>query len=147
MHQALFTEEQLQRYRAIPFEFQGRGFAGGDCLNIPLLVFKEKFGIFLQDYTSYPENLDTLKTSLFEEQRHLWPIKEELTLEQWGAGLSHQARVGDILLFNLNKCVCHCGVVVQPGYFLHTSEGGTSVTSISHPRWLKTLRSIWRLDI
>lgn len=144
---SLFTEAELQRYRAIPFEFQGRGFSGGDCLNIPLLVFAEKFGITLQDYKEYPENFDTREDSLFEEQRHLWPIREELTLGQWGAGLSYQACVGDVLLFNRNRCVCHCGVVVQSGYFLHTSEGGTALTSISHPRWLSSLRTIWRLDI
>lgn len=106
-----------EKYLHIKYKHSGRGWGAGDCFNLLQLFYKEEFGIQIPDTGDYTED---------------WYRTADLMLEQ--VGPMGFIRVddpgpGDLVLFSRRGRVCHCGVLIDSEYFLHTTRKGTAIHS------------------
>ena len=124
------------KYLRIKYQHLGRGWEGGDCLNLLLLFYREELGIDLPDYTpGYEENWAELGQNLFLEQR------ESQGFHQIGSPVH-----GNAILFHINNKVLHCGVVIDPevGTFLHTSRNGSRIDNYITSLWAHRVYGFYR---
>lgn len=102
----------VQSYLDIPFRDNGRDRTGVDCYGLVRLVYHDRLGI---DLPSYAEQYETANDT-----------KEILRLIQGSVGSSwHEVPMTDAqpydgVMFRIAGQPTHCGVVVNPPWFLHT---------------------------
>ena len=107
-----------EKYLYIKYRHAGRGWEAGDCFNLLQLLYAEEFAIRIPDTGTYPED---------------WWRTSDLMLEQIGSmGFTPivASAPGDLVLFSRRGRVCHCGVLLDSEYFLHTTKKGTAVHSL-----------------
>lgn len=124
------------KYLRIKYLHLGRGWEGGDCLNLLLLFYREELGIELADCVpSYDENWAEQGLNFFLDHR-----------ESQGFFQVQTPKVGDALLFQVNNRVLHCGVVIDPvqGLFLHTSRKGTRIDNYVVSVWAQRVYGFYR---
>ena len=112
----------------IPFLDRGRDRAGLDCWGLLRLVEREVFGVEVPSFSGdYGDVRDHARIAeLIEANLPGWdPVVEPdpaTGLCDFGAG-----RPGDGVLLRRRGGPLHVGVVVAPGWMLHTEEGTASV--------------------
>lgn len=105
------------KYLLIPYKHCGRGWGGGDCLNLLRLFYSEELGIELDDHSGYDEHWYRTKNLMLD------------FVEPMGFIEVAAPEYGDLILLTKRGRVCHCGVFIDTEYFIHTSRSGTAVHS------------------
>lgn len=106
-------------YVGIPFLERGRDRAGCDCWGLARLVLGERFGVDVPSYTSDYESV--------ADTRKLAALAERSRADGWVEVALPEARPGDVLLLRLSGLPIHVGLVVAPGWMLHTKKATDSV--------------------
>jgi cell wall-associated NlpC family hydrolase len=120
-------------YMKIQHRHLGRGWETGDCLNLVRLFYERELGIELPD-AIYSETWAS-------EGQHFM----ELVPPTWGfVETDRPLQFGDVLTFRYRGLVYHCGVAIDPYYFIHTHTQGTSVECASVSRWARRCQAVWR---
>jgi len=119
----------MKDFIGVPFKLLGRDFDGVDCWGLVYLVFKEKLGIELPNYTNlcysmgwYKKNkdmiVDEIKKSVFEVVEK--PYK----------------KYDIFILYNgTEKIANHVSLYLNDDKMLHISEGSTSMISRFNGYW------------
>lgn len=115
-------------YLMIPFDLQGF-----NCYSLVQLFYRKEFGIELPDYS-------------LEKRR---PIKSAEIIYQLGDdngfACAKVPQYGDVLLLTENGRYQHLGVVVEDGYFLHTTKDtGTVIVPFRQGYWFNKVAAIFR---
>lgn len=112
------------KYLKIKFKHLGRGWEEGDCFNMLQLFHREELGIEVEDFTGYEFEWD--------EQGHNFFLD---MYEERGFAFVDEPEFGDVILFNIGGIVCHCGIVLDDTYFIHTHSKGTSIANYRVGLW------------
>lgn len=98
------------RMIGVPFLDKGRGLSGWDCWGAVRFGLLNGFGVevpsYTEDYTTTKEGDEI--TALIGRESLAWievPLGE--------------ARVGDVIILRIKGQPWHCGLVMDPPYFLH----------------------------
>jgi len=120
-------------YLRIGYRHLGRGWHQGDCWNLVQRFYERELGIALQEFTEYAENWADEGLNFLEE---LPPTR--------GFVPADPPRFGDLVVFRYRGRVYHCGVALEPPYFLHTHLTGTSIHDFYTGTWARRLHAVWR---
>lgn len=119
-------------YVGIPYKYSGRDKEGLDCWGLVRLVYKEQFNIDLPSFT----DVDTL-----EKQA------ETIAKAQEGWNKVDIEKAGDVVVFNIMGQPTHVGMIVRPGYFIHSFENqDVRIERLDSPKWNKRLFGIFRYN-
>lgn len=122
-------------YLKVPYQHQGRTFAGADCFGLLRLFYEKELGIDLPDYDKdYPEDWWTeasLITDLYKEYK----FKKVKTFE-----------FGNVILFKNSSTVPgHIGIVIDPSTFLHMTRTGAGTNNYRYGLWARQIHSVYGL--
>tara|TARA_Y100000034_G_C6861959_1_gene392425 strand:- start:1015 stop:1410 length:396 start_codon:yes stop_codon:yes gene_type:complete len=127
--------EWAAQYVGIPFVELGRERSPGvDCWGLVRLVYLEQYEIELPSY-SY-ENCDnrTANARIFSAEKE----------SKWRPVL---AMTGSVVLFNVASRVCHAGVVVGDGKFIHAEVGtGVIMERLQSAQWRNRIEGFYEHD-
>ncbi len=140
------------RYIGLPFVEHGRNLAGADCWGLVTVIYREEAGIELPPFsgcyvsTAEHEHLE----SLIAKEREVLPfrtIAERLgeSDRDYAVRLAGLVRPLDVLILKETGSLCHLGVAIGGGRFLHTMEGRGCIMSVFDPRMEKGERWAARL--
>lgn len=114
----------------VPFQEKGRSLAGWDCWGAVAYGLRHGFGIevpsYTEDYTTTKEGDEI--SALIERESIGWidvPLAE--------------ARTGDVIIMRILGQPWHCGLVIDPPYFIHADSTVSRRTGL--PRG--TVRDRW----
>lgn len=118
-------------YIGLPFESGGRGPAY-DCYGLLRLVYAERLGIELPAHTGYAETTTPETAEMIQAGLVSWvPVESP---EPW-----------DAVLFVVRGAPNHIGLVVSPGFMLHTATGrDAAIESYQRPYWRSRIEGFYR---
>lgn len=127
----------VNKYLGLPYKPLGRDASGCDCWGLLAMVWREEFGRDLPDYVSqrWTDGADPgavgAGAAAYASQFEKVPIGEE--------------RIGDGVLLRMRGHPLHVGVVLAPGWMLHTHEGADScIESFERFIWRNRVIGIYR---
>lgn len=136
-HAKPWSQTIASRYVGIPFVPGGRDRAGLDCWGLVCLVYREAFGIEIDEgqvWTKVLVERDELITSVVCALDTPW---------RW-VPLSN-VETGDVLVFALQGHLGHVGLQLTADTMLHAHEGlGVTIDRWGSPTWRKRLRLSYR---
>lgn len=100
----------LDDYVGIPYVSEGRSRAGVDCYGLVELVYQERLGIVLPEFMGYGDPLSDAAATMIDEGREDW-VKVSLP------------SLYDCVLFRVGGRPAHIGIVIRPGWMLHSARG------------------------
>ena len=102
----------------VPFLEKGRGLSGFDCWGATRFGLQHGFGIEVPSYTEYYTTTQEGEeiAALIGRESIGWP---EVTLPE--------AQPGDVLILRIKGHPWHCGLVLDPPYFLHAERAAGTV--------------------
>jgi cell wall-associated NlpC family hydrolase len=116
----------------VPFLDHGRDFQGWDCWGLAVRLYRECFGMDIQDFEGLTGLNSRESEKLFEDYRHAW-----LEIN------SGKENSGDLVI--MRGSVIHVGVVVKPGMMLHTENNyGTCVEPYTSGIWKTRVIGLYR---
>ncbi len=120
----------------VPFKEKGRDMSGFDCWGACSYGLKHVFSVTVPSYT---ESYTTTREG--EEIAAL--IGREST--GWDEIPIQDAQPGDVLILRIKGYPWHCGLVLDPPYFLHADRAtGTVKDRWDSIRWLQRIVSVHR---
>ncbi|PHR17287.1 MAG: phage tail protein [Sphingopyxis sp.] len=123
----------MDEYIGIPFVAEGRSRDGCDCWGLIRLIYRDHKGIVLPTYTGYGDPLARAATDLIEAGRVDW---EKVT----------QPQPYDAVLFLVRGQPHHIGLVIRPGWMIHTARGKQScIESYNRPLWRSRIEGFYRV--
>lgn len=100
-------------YIGLKFSEKGRDRNGVDCWGLVRLIYDEKFGIALPDYSDLYSNTtdDESIQALVDDKhnQHWMDVDKPIS--------------GDIIFIKMNGMPTHVGIVTSEGYMLHCLKG------------------------
>jgi cell wall-associated NlpC family hydrolase len=103
-------------YIGIPFLDLGRTRAGVDCWGLVCVVYQDQFGVLLPSYTArYANCKDHAEVARLV-------LAEESSSPEWTDIPMGSEQEGDVVIFNVQGDPSHCGIVLNPPFFLHCDE-------------------------
>lgn len=123
-------------YIGLPWRARGRTRAGVDCWGLVRLIYWERLGLALPDYS------ETYVTA--EERAEIAAVVAGATLAgDWREVAEPLAF--DIALIRIGGLESHVGIVAAPGLMLHVTEGHDSeIVRLSSGQWAPRLSRIGR---
>ncbi len=129
----------VEQYIGIPFKERGRGRDGCDCYGLCRLIWKEQFGLELPDYLTTYESAKSGK----EVQATL--TDNCLHNPEWNLIPYGKERLGDVAFMKGYYKVegkwmaadMHVGLILAPGFLIHTESGIDSSIANYHQRLFK----------
>ena len=119
-------------YIGIPYRAEGRDRAGCDCYGLVLLVYRERLGITLPDHLGYGDPLSQAAADKVAEGRRDWQAVEA-------------PAPGDVVLFRVEGQPHHIGLVIHPGWMLHSAAGKNScIERYTRPYWRPRIEGFYR---
>ena len=129
----------MDRLIGIPYEDRGRSLEGADCWGLARLACEMLTGKDLPDYLSTyvtaeaPEQVGKAFAEQQKDEARYAPVKRG------------EERAGDIVLINIAGWPAHCGVVVRPGFMIHTLQGHDSALERYRiTKWERRIHGFWR---
>lgn len=119
-------------YIGIPYRAEGRDRAGCDCWGLVVLIYREQLGIELPSHTGYGDPLSAAAAATVAVGRQAWlPVDTPQPF--------------DLVLFNVNGQPHHIGLVIRPGWMLHTAAGKDScIENYLRPYWRARIEGFYR---
>lgn len=105
------------KYLGIPYQHNSSTFKGCDCLGLLRLIYREEYGITLPEYSNYQERGRLNK-----------PVEAAGLPVAWGFTATEHPKVGDVIMLTNATNHKHIGIISLPGYCLHTTFNGTTLT-------------------
>lgn len=149
----LTSLEFATRAIEVPFVSEGRGWKGWDCWGLLYNYFKDVHGLSLPSYDFAYEHLSgqakwDFVEATYREQKavaHEWiPLAgdNKSVVEFLDRRLE---QVGDVFMIRRRGRLMHVGVIVEPGWFLHSErQGGTHKSEYGAPIWRRFLIELYR---
>lgn len=125
-------------YVGIPYARHGRTREGADCWAIPMLIFKERYGIELPSY-------DQMYTSYAEEEEVRAMLRGEGS--PWRKIELSAAKEGDVVWFrNPGSEAVHVGMMLDGDKFIHNGRHTlySTIERISNPVWRNLVVGFYR---
>jgi len=124
-------------YIGLKFKEKGRDANGVDCWGLVCLIYKEKLGISLPDYTDYYTSTNDKKklTELMKTEREEEPRwVEQKTPQEF-----------DVLLLKMDGMPFHVGIYTHDGQFIHCEKGAdTNHAKMKSFRWRNSVAGVFR---
>ena len=135
----------VERFRGIPFAWDGESFDGANCWGLARLVLGERYGIDLPSFLGSVPGVEhrAAMGELFDAEAERWirVWRREALDELLPRGL---ARAGDLLRIR-SFGRPHVGVVVADGWMLHCHNARPSnVERFEESRWTRTISGLYR---
>lgn len=110
-------------YIGIPYRAEGRDRAGCDCWGLVVLIYRERLGVTLPSHAGYGDPLSPAAAAAVAAGRAAWqPVVTPQPL--------------DVVLLRVNGAPHHIGLVIRPGWMLHSAAGKDScIESYVRPYW------------
>jgi len=122
------------KYVGSDFASHGRGPDEFDCWGLVRWVLLREYGIEAPDFGEE-----------YEHPTDAEGIPKAIETGKAGWCRVSDAREGDVVVLNVYGKPMHCGVVVSPGFMLHTRRGvGSCVESYERPLWKPRLEGVYR---
>jgi cell wall-associated NlpC family hydrolase len=123
-------------YIDIPFRFNGRTREGCDCWGLVKLIYKEKLGVDLPDYTGTYWNglVSSLKevARLMKKEKDKW---QEIS----------EPELYDVVLLRVGGIVGHIGIILDKSRMIHITEGINScVENYKSKLWKTRIAGFYR---
>lgn len=132
----MMNQSVIAQMIGVPFQEKGRGLSGFDCWGAARFGLLHAFGI---EVPSYTESYTTSREG--EEIAAL--IGREST--GWDDVPVTAAQPGDVLILRIKGYPWHCGLVVDPPYFVHAERSvGTVKDRWDSLRWAQRIVSVHR---
>lgn len=126
-----------QRYIGIPYRALGRGRDGCDCWGLLAMILREQFGRELPDYTQQ-------RWTAQADARAVGAGAQEYASQFVPVPLG-QEEAGDGILLRMRGHPLHVGLVLAPGWMIHTHESADScVESYERFIWRHRVIGIYR---
>lgn len=127
----------VARYVGLPYRMYGRDLDGVDCWGLVNLIWDREFGQPLPLYrgVGWHEQIGAqrLGQDALEHAQHFEVVP---------AG---QERLGDGILIMLRAQPIHVGLVIAPGFMLHSLEGADScLEAYDRPFWARRIKGFYR---
>jgi cell wall-associated NlpC family hydrolase len=117
------------RYVGVPFRARGRGFDGADCYGLVALLYREEFGLDLDDLSANYWADGTTPASRVG-------VFRSAPAHGWVEIAPEEVEPGDVLSFRVGEHEAHCGVAVDRRRMLHVLEGLNAVIEAwNGPTW------------
>jgi cell wall-associated NlpC family hydrolase len=126
-----------QHYVGIPYRPLGRGRDGCDCWGLLAMVWREQFGRDLPDYPGerWNEGVSAQKVA----------DGAQTYAAQFAPVLAGQEALGDGILLRMRGHPLHVGLVLAPGWMLHTHETADScIENYERFVWKQRVIGIYR---
>src|SRR5690606_27147878 len=122
----------FSEYVGIPYRAEGRDRAGCDCWGLVVLVYRERLGIELPSHAGYVDPLGPAAGAAIARGRRAWQrVAEPQPL--------------DAVLLNVNGQPHHIGLVIRPGWMLHSTVGRDScIENYLRPYWRARIEGFYR---
>ena len=120
----------VSEYVGLPYAPVGRG-PVYDCYGLIQLVYRERLGIELQEQTGYVDTLCPETAALLEAGKRDW--RQVDTPSPW-----------DVVLFRVDGMPNHIGLVIAPGWMLHTTRAKQScIENYTRPQWRSRIEGFY----
>lgn len=127
--------EWLSKYIGLPYLEGGRGHNGVDCYGLIRLIYAEKFGIILPEYSdiAWLEGCDSHKLSTeINDCKSDWQEVDQPVL-------------GDVIILRMMGMPIHIGLVVDKGIMIHSARGHNSaIERFDNIKWQKRIEGFYR---
>lgn len=122
----------VSEYIGLPYQVEGRGPKAYDCWGLIRLVYADRLGIDLPSNLGYDETLTAHTSEMIEQGRDGW--------------LSVTAPSPyDVVLLNVAGSPNHIGLVIDPGWMLHTThQKHACIESYTRPTWRQRVEGFYR---
>ena len=123
----------LSRFIGLPYQHRGAEYTGCDCWGITVLFYRDVMGVELPDYQQfYSDQFDREECgSVVDGVCGEWTEVHDLSF-------------GTVLTFNILGAVCHLGIHIGDGDFIHAFNGTDScIESIQDISWSKRLHKAY----
>lgn len=135
-HAKPWSQNLASRYVGIPFVPGGRDRTGLDCWGLVCLVYREAFGIELDEHPWVPEPRDRVPLIQSAVFKHDTP---------WRPMSLDEVALGDVLLFAVLGHPAHVGLHLSADTMLHAHEGlGVTLDRWGCPTWRSRFRQVYR---
>lgn len=126
----------VKQYVGLPFLARGRDKAGVDCWGLVRLVQAEQYGVELPSYdNNYVDPFDSAEANE--------AIAIGTAQPEWRR--VYDVLPGDVLVFQVAGVVCHVGLYIGDGRFLHVRVGTDSaVERLASQAWQHRLKGVYR---
>lgn len=129
----------VAQYVGLPYKALGRDREGCDCWGLLALVWREQFGRELPFYSALRwtegANPGLVGTGAKEYASRFAPVEPG------------QERLGDGVLLRMRGHPLHVGLVLQPGWMLHTHETANScIESYATSMWKHRVIGLYRYN-
>ena len=127
----------FKEYIGLPYKNLGRDRLGIDCYGSIYLIYKEKLGIELPDFTELLYDIEW-----YREHNHIL----ENVWDDWEEVISPY-KIYDVLLFysfELKSIVNHIGILIEEDKFLHISSKYSSKVDRLNDYWESRLYKVLR---
>ncbi|MEC8919180.1 MAG: NlpC/P60 family protein [Pseudomonadota bacterium] len=121
----------VNEYIGLPYQVEGRGPKAYDCWGLIRLVYADRLGIDLPSNLGYDETLTAHTSEMIEQGRDGW--------------LSVAAPSAyDVVLLNVAGSPNHIGLVIAPGWMLHTThQKNACIESYTRPAWRQRVEGFY----
>lgn len=127
----------VAEYVGLPYKPLGRDRTGVDCWGLLALIWRERFGRELPDY-------EALRWSAGADPRQVGSGAREYA-SQFVHVAPGQERLGDGVLLRMRGHPLHVGLVLEPGWMLHTHEAANScIESYTTSLWKHRVIGLYR---
>ncbi len=126
------NESWHNQFMSIPFVERGRTRQGADCWGLVCIIYKEILNIELPLLDDYANTLD---------RKTLPHIIEKESLRSWVKVEQGEEQAYDVAIFRTGGVPMHIGVVVRPGFMIHSQSGNDTLFSnyVKEKEWSKRL--------
>lgn len=127
----------VEEFVGIPYRVLGRDRDGCDCWGLLALIYREKFGRDLPDYNA-------LRWGVSKDAGAVANGAKEYASQFVPVDLGEE-RLGDGVLLRMRGHPLHVGLVLSPGWMLHTHESAHScIESYERFIWKHRVIGIYR---
>lgn len=125
----------------IPYKHRGKTRRGCDCSGLLILIMNE-LG-YLQNFKLPKYPIDWNLHSFAYKHNYLTEY-----IAKYASQVEKDDRQpGDVLLFKYAKVICHSGIFVGNGLFVHSYIlRPVSFATLNSSRWNNRLEEVWRID-
>ena len=123
----------VSEYIGLPFQSGGRG-PRYDCYGLLRLVYTDRLAIEIPEHVGYTDTMTPVTAAMIQGGLVDW--RRVANPDPW-----------DAVLFNVDGRPNHIGLVIAPGWMLHTTrQKDACVEQYTRPYWRSRIEGFYRYD-